>query len=126
MQELLKKVPKCNGLYKGTHSCKATLLSWLAKSGAREEARKLFGGHVLAKDLAMTSYSRDSLSGPLRVVADLLHSVRSGEFDPDADRSGRWKVRRSGEGSEPAALPADKPLSSDGESSDSSDSTSDP
>ena len=35
-------------------------------------------------------YSRDALSGPLRALCALLHQVRSGQFDPDNTRSGRW------------------------------------
>ena len=36
------------------------------------------------------SYSRDALSGPLRALCELLHQVKTGAFDPDSTRSGRW------------------------------------
>jgi len=34
-------------------------------------------------------YSRDGLAGPLEALNTVLSDIRSGSFDPDADRSGR-------------------------------------
>ena len=75
----------------GTHSCKATPLSWAAKSGMGAEARKWLGGHLNAGDESLLAYSRDSLAGPLRELEKLYSAIQSGEFNPDCDRSGRWR-----------------------------------
>ena len=74
----------------GTHSGKATLLSWVAKAGLPRSHRKLLGGHVDIADRTMVVYSRDALAEPVRALQELLRKVRSGEFKPDATRSGRW------------------------------------
>ena len=75
----------------GTHSLKATLLSWLAKAGLDHESRRLLGGHVSKVDGSMMAYSRDGLAGPLLKLERLVDQVRLGLFDPDAHRAGRWK-----------------------------------
>ena len=74
----------------GTHSCKATLLSWCAKGGVKSEHRRLLGGHARPKERQVLEYSRDDLAAPLLQLDLLLTKIRDGEFDPDADRSGRW------------------------------------
>ncbi len=74
----------------GTHSCKATLLSWAAKSGMPKPDRRLLGGHAAPKDRSVLEYSRDALGEPLRKLSVLLDKVALGEFLPDASRSGRW------------------------------------
>ena len=74
----------------GSHSLKATLLSWAAKFGIAPAARRKLGGHVKPKDVTLTTYSRDELAGPLRDLDQVLAAVRSGEFDPDSTRSGRF------------------------------------
>ena len=75
---------------KGTHSCKATLLSWCAKAGVNHTSRRLLGGHAKPKDTSVLEYSRDALAGPLRDLGRVLDLVRSKRFQPDATRSGRW------------------------------------
>jgi hypothetical protein len=85
----------------GTHSAKATLLSWSAKAGLSNTDRKLLGGHADSKDKSMDEYSRDVLAKPLVALGVLLHDVRSGRFNPDATRSGRWQPREPA-GDQPA------------------------
>ena len=75
---------------KGTHSCKATFLSWCAKAGVSHTSRRLLGGHAKPKDTSILEYSRDALAGPLRDLGRVLDLVRSKRFQPDATRSGRW------------------------------------
>ena len=74
----------------GAHSCKATMLSWLAKWGASKEDRTMLGYHALREDKAMDAYSRDVMAGPLRALVRLLTDVREGIFVPDATRSGTF------------------------------------
>ena len=75
----------------GTHSCKATLLSWLAKYGADPMDRRLLGGHQAPNDKSLMHYSRDCLAGPLRRLAVMLSDIRCGRFNPDSSRSGRFE-----------------------------------
>ncbi len=75
----------------GTHSCKATLLSWAAKAGMEKSDRRLLGGHAAQKDRSVLEYSRDALSSPLHKLGLLLDRIALGDFVPDAARSGRWK-----------------------------------
>ena len=74
----------------GTHSWKATMLSWCAKAGVREGLRRRLGGHAKPKDKSVLDYSRDALAPALRVLWRVIGWVRAGRFDPDATRSGRW------------------------------------
>ena len=80
-----------------THSGKPTLLSWCSKARLSPVARRLLGGHVDPADRSIVVYSRDTLGGPLRELQALWRSVRTGRFDPDASRSGRWKDAESGD-----------------------------
>eukprot|EP00971_Amphidinium_carterae_P159497 3161810-Amphidinium_carterae.1 len=88
--ELLRKRVSDRGDYSGlgTHSLKATLLSWCAKAGVPESSRRLLGKHVKPKDLSVTVYSRDALAKPLRDLGAVLGQVLRGEFTPDRSRSG--------------------------------------
>ena len=72
-----------------SHSCKATLLSYLAKWGADVPTREILGGHS-ARLQSVLTYSRDSLGAPLRTLDSMLKQVRLGMFQPDALRSGRF------------------------------------
>jgi hypothetical protein len=74
----------------GSHSLKATLLSWLAKFGVSPASRRRLGGHVKPGDRTMAEYSRDELAGPLRDLDRVLTAVRLGVFAPDNTRSGRF------------------------------------
>jgi hypothetical protein len=75
----------------GSHSCKATTLSWMSKAGMGKDDRKWLGGHLERNEVSMASYSRDMLSGPLRRMLRLYKAMQSGEFEPDLSRSGQWR-----------------------------------
>ena len=70
-----------------SHSCKATMLSYLAKFGASIPDREILGGHT-GRMKSVLTYSRDSLAAPLRVLDSMLEQIRGGHFDPNASRSG--------------------------------------
>ena len=73
----------------GTHSCKATLLSWCAKFGLPVADRRLLGYHTKPKDLSVLEYSRDAQAGPLRRLHEVLSSIRERIFSPmPRDREG--------------------------------------
>ena len=63
-----------------------------AKAGLHRDDRRSLGGHAPPNDRSVDVYSRDSLAAPLLELAKLLAEIRSGEFDPDSSRSGRWTV----------------------------------
>ena len=65
----------------GTHSCKTTVLSWLAKAESWE-CPQIWG------EQTPLVYSRDALSGPLREMQSVIDEVASGLFRPDETRSG--------------------------------------
>ena len=73
-----------------SHSCKATMLSFLAKFGAPIPDREILGGHT-GRMRSVLTYSRDSLASPLRVLTSMLERIRQGSFDPNATRSGMMK-----------------------------------
>ena len=72
-----------------SHSCKCTMLSYLAKHGCDVNDRAILGGHS-SHISSVIRYSRDSLAAPLRSMEKMLADVRSGRFLPDANRSGRF------------------------------------
>ena len=76
----------------GSHSLKCTMLSWLAKCGAPRETRRILGYHVAPGDRVLEAYSRDSLAGQLRTLADVIGQVRSKKFLPDTTRSGYFPL----------------------------------
>ncbi|CAK0823995.1 unnamed protein product [Prorocentrum cordatum] len=82
-----------------SHSCKATLLSWMAKAGVPLSVRRMLGGHIKPGDKSVIEYSRDAMAGPLRELKGVLVKIAAEEFDPDATRSGRWR-----DGGPPATL----------------------
>ena len=92
----------------GTHSCKATALSWCAKAGVSHDDRRILGGHSDPKDGSMLEYSRDALAGPLRVLRNLYKKVQDGEFAPDVTRSGRWAKAKAAIGDEDKQSDKDK------------------
>eukprot|EP00971_Amphidinium_carterae_P268398 5325155-Amphidinium_carterae.1 len=68
----------------------------------------------------MATYSRDALAGPLRRLEAVIGSVRSGDFDPDATRSGY--ITRQAEGTTEATEPEPPAVDvSDAERSSESD-----
>eukprot|EP00435_Cladocopium_sp_Y103_P014974 s3530_g3.t1 len=70
-----------------SHSCKATLLSYLAKYGASIPDREILGGHA-SRLKSVITYSRDSVASPLRTLCTMLQMIRDGSFRPDNTRSG--------------------------------------
>ena len=90
LKEILLEPLGAEAAQYGTHSAKATVLSWLAKAGVPKGTRRLLGGHAAEKDMTMLEYSRDALAEPLREIARLYERIRSKRFLPDATRSGRW------------------------------------
>ena len=72
----------------GSHSLKTTTLSWLAKAGVDRDTRRALGYHVRSDERSMEAYSRDSLAGPLRILAKVIADIRAKKFNPDATRSG--------------------------------------
>ena len=72
----------------GTHSCKATVLSWAAKYGLDAGTRARLGYHSRGAGGTELIYARDSMSQPLREMNAVLDEVRNGTFRPDATRSG--------------------------------------
>ena len=76
----------------GTHSCKATCLSWLAKAGVDLACRRLLGYHVDPSTKTCLVYSRGAVSGPLRELDRIIGLIHNLEFDPDSTRSGYFNV----------------------------------
>ena len=74
----------------GTHSCKATVLSWLAKSGTSQQIQRRAGYHAKASELNPMEYSQDAQSEVLNRISSICIAVRAGRFQPDNTRSQRW------------------------------------
>ena len=71
-----------------SHSLKHTCLSFAAKRGFDPHIRKLLGYHLDHHEVTLATYSRDLLAEPLRQLKFLLTEIKSGQFIPDATRSG--------------------------------------
>ena len=76
-----------------SHSCKATVLSWLSKYGVPLPIRRLVGHHLDPSAKSAETYSRDAMSPAIRSVVEVLNAVKSGAFQPDATRSGRFSAQ---------------------------------
>eukprot|EP00435_Cladocopium_sp_Y103_P004728 s2759_g1.t1 len=73
-----------------THSLKATILSWAAKSATFGWQERLILGHHLDEETRMTvTYSRDAIASTMVKVFRMLETVRDGVFNPDASRAER-------------------------------------
>jgi hypothetical protein len=82
------KEPEASGF--STHSLKATLLSWAAKSATFDLQERLILGHHLDEETKMAvTYSRDAIAATMVKVYRMLETVRRGIFDPDASRAER-------------------------------------
>ncbi len=79
-----------------THSLKATVLAWSSKAGLSHDDRRLLGYHTSSSDASLLVYLRDAMAGPLRSLCQLIAQVVSGEFNPDATRSGLFIPRPDG------------------------------
>ena len=74
------------------HSCKATILSWMAKSNMMDfESRRLLGHHLPPGAASTLVYSRDEMTRLQKSVYQVLVLIRQGEFDPDLDRVSRLR-----------------------------------
>ena len=93
-----------------SHSCKVTILSWLAKYGTELHVRRLVGHHLDVGAKSAETYARDSMAPAMRAVARVINAVIQGVLAPDVTRSGRFL--------KPPAK--DVPSASDGENSDGS------
>ena len=73
-----------------THSLKATVLSWAAKSSTFGWQERLVLGHHLDEETKMAVvYSRDAIAAVMVKVLRMLETIRQGIFDPDASRAER-------------------------------------
>ena len=72
----------------GTHSCKATGLSWAAKYGLSPSVKRALGYHTAKEDRISHVYSRDAIASPIRDFEKVLEKIRSGSFRPHETRSG--------------------------------------
>ena len=102
----------------GAHSLKCTVLSWCAKTGIKSHSRRLLGYHIAPGDRALEAYSRDSLAGPLRALADVIAQVRVKKFLPDTTRSGYFPVPASSVASSSTCSRSRRPSASSSASSD--------
>ncbi|CAE7351316.1 unnamed protein product [Symbiodinium sp. CCMP2592] len=93
----------------GTHSLKATTLSWSAKFGLAREVRAALGYHARGRDGTEIIYGRDNMSAPVRRLQEVLLEVSRERFMPDATRSGYF-VKRF-EDPEGMPIPPDEVLS---------------
>jgi hypothetical protein len=83
-------VQRSPGQTLGSHSLKATTLSWCGKYGVPKDIRRTLGYHISSEDNSVFVYGRDNLAEPLRWLAQVVAAVRDKTFDPDATRSGRF------------------------------------
>lgn len=98
LRALLKEVPSPPH-YKArlaTHSCKSSILSMASKYGMVPSARRFLGYHSAGRDSSMLVYSRDSMSWPLRLMEEMIESINSGVFCPDAGRGGHFVKKDDG------------------------------
>ena len=105
----------------GTHSLKATCLSWCAKFGVLPEHRRHLGYHTGPGESTMLLYSRDAVAQPLRDLERVLGSIRSQRFKPDNTRSGYFVAAEEEEDVVPEAEREPSVEISDSSSEDSAD-----
>eukprot|EP00435_Cladocopium_sp_Y103_P068105 s236_g31.t1 len=74
----------------GTHSLKATVLSWLAKCCCSESLRRVAGYHIDPSSKSALEYSRDGQAPVLHAIEGVYIIISQGLFRPDESRSRRW------------------------------------
>ena len=79
----------------GTHSAKATVLSWMCKAHAPGDIQRLAGYHVDPGSKSALEYSRDSQAPVVHFIEGMLLAIFSEMFVPDSTRAGRWHGCRS-------------------------------
>ena len=72
----------------GTHSLKATALSWCAKFGLERVTRATLGYHASGRQGTELIYGRDNIAAPLRDLERVILEVAMKRFFPDSTRSG--------------------------------------
>ena len=80
-------VAKVSNKELGSHSCRATLQSWLARWGMAPSARRALAHHLKPGDRMGVVYSRDHLVGPLGGVVRMIDAIKTRDWDPDNVRS---------------------------------------
>jgi hypothetical protein len=80
----------------GTHSLKATPLSWCAKWGVSPDHRRVLGYHMDPGTSAMFMYGRDNVIGAVRVLEKVIDHVRKRDLVPDEVRSKMFKEKIAG------------------------------
>ena len=96
LRSLLKDVPgKDTKTRIGTHSCKAAVLSMASKYGMDPTARRFLGYHSQGRDQSMLTYSRDSMTWPVKLMEDMIEDVATGQFRPDEGRGGYFARQRN-------------------------------
>ena len=80
-------VDKVGGEEIGSHSCRATLQSWLSRWGMAPSARRALAHHLKPGDRMGVVYSRDHLVGPLGGVVRMIDAIKAKQWDPDNVRS---------------------------------------
>ena len=74
----------------GTHSLKATWLSFMAKAGCEGDLRRLAGYHTDPGAKMALEYSRDAQAPVLLAIDAIAAAINHGLFDPDVSRAKRW------------------------------------
>ena len=72
----------------GTHSLKATTLSWGAKFGPDRVTRAPLSYHASGRQGTELVYGRDNIAAPLRALERMILEVAMKGFMPDTTRSG--------------------------------------
>jgi len=77
----------------GTHSLKATLLTWANAAGLGDESRRAMGYHSSAagrKSSMIELYGRDAQASAARITSQLVGAVRRGLLQPDQPRGQQY------------------------------------
>ena len=74
----------------GTHSLKATCLSWAAKWGVERDTRLIMGYRSSPRGKSEVVYGRDNVAPALRILDTIIEAVSVGKFLPDSTRSGMF------------------------------------
>ena len=91
LREILSDVTYTNDLQDvGTHSSKATILSWLSKSSADREMCRRAGYHVGKDGKSELEYAHDAAAPMVDRIALTMAMVRLQLFLPDRPRLQRW------------------------------------
>ena len=98
LRYLLRDIPYVECLT--SHSCKETVLAWMAKFGADKPTLDFLGRHV-GTITSSDIYARGMQFRPLSKLAMVLNAIRTGTFAPDETRSGQFRSRESCQPLEP-------------------------